>query len=101
MTDKRQKATKNVNAMHINKTVNFVEYNYSSPEEAFEFFWSLIADEHNNFNKIDQEKHTIEQIFFMSLEPHDQQIYYVNIRAIYTRKNKTQTFRINGTFRLK
>ena len=25
----------------------------------------------------------------------------VDIRAIYTRKNKTQTFRINGTFRLK
>ena len=35
-----------------------MEYNYSSPEEAFEFFWSLFAaDEHNNFNKIDQEKH--------------------------------------------
>ena len=56
-----------------------MEYNYSSPEEAFEFFWSLFADEHNNFNKIDQEKHTIEQILFLSLEPHDHQIYYVNI----------------------
>ena len=51
-----------------------MEYNYSSPEEAFELFWSLFADEHNNFNKIDQEKHTIEQIFFLSLEPHDHQI---------------------------
>ena len=54
-----------------------MEYNYSSPEEAFEFFWSLFADENNNFNKIAQEKHTIEQIFFLSLEPHDHQIYYV------------------------
>ena len=62
-----------------NNQYYFVEYNYSSPEEAFEFFWSLFADEHNNFNKIDQEKHTIEQIFFLSLEPHDHQIYYVNI----------------------
>ena len=29
--------------------------------------------------KMDQEKHTIEQIFFLSLEPHDHQIYRVNI----------------------
>ena len=69
MTDKIQKATKNVNAMNINKTVNICGYNYSSPEKAFEFFWSLFADEHNNFNKIDQEKHTIEHIFFHPQRP--------------------------------
>ena len=28
-------------------------------------------------------------------------LYERHIRAIYTRKNKTRTFRINGTFRLK
>ena len=55
-----------------NKTdnINFVEYIiYSSLEEAFEFCLSSFADEHNNFNKINQEKRTIEQII-LHLEPH-------------------------------
>ena len=51
---------------------------YSSLEEAFEFCLSSFADEHNNFNKINQEKRTIEQII-LHLEPHVYQIYYVNI----------------------
>ena len=34
---------------------------YSSLEEAFEFCLSSFADEHNNSNKINLEKHTIEQ----------------------------------------
>ena len=51
---------------------------YSSLEEAFEFCLSSFADEHNNFNKINQEKRTIEQII-LHLEPHVYQIYYVTI----------------------
>ena len=50
----------------------------NSLEEAFECFWRSFADEHNNFNKIDQKKRTIEQII-LQLEPHDYWIYYVNI----------------------
>ena len=61
-----------------NSQYYFVEYNYSSPEEAFEFFWSLFADERNNFNKIDQEKHKIEQTFFVFGTPWPPD-YYVNI----------------------
>ena len=42
---------------------------YSLLEDAFEFCLSSFVDEHNNFNKINQEKHTIEQII-LHLEPH-------------------------------
>ena len=63
----------------ITKQTIFVEYiMYSSLEEAFEFCLSSFADEHNNFNKINQEKRTIEQII-LHLKPHVYQIYYVNI----------------------
>lgn len=42
---------------------------YSLLEDAFEFCLSSFVDEHNNFNKINQEKHTIEQII-LHLERH-------------------------------
>ena len=39
---------------------------YSSLKEAFEFSWSLFADEHNTYVNIE-------------LKPHDYQMYYANI----------------------
>ena len=74
MTDKRQKATKKCTVIAMNIIITkqsiFVENNSSSLEEGFEFSWRSIADEQNNFNVIDQEKNTIEQII-LYLEPHD------------------------------
>ena len=52
MTDKRQRATKVKCKCHesIKKTVNISRI-YSSLEEAFEFCWSLFADEHKTLPK--------------------------------------------------
>ena len=52
MTDKRQRATKVKCMCHesIKKTVNISRI-YSSLEEAFEFCWSLFADEHKTLPK--------------------------------------------------
>ena len=51
-------------------------------------------------NKIDQEKHTIEQIIFY-LEPHDNWIYYVNIdlrHQLGISVSKSQTFILVKTY---
>ena len=44
------------------KTVNICGI-YSFREEAFEFCWSSLADEHNSFTKIDQKTSKIGQIY--------------------------------------
>ena len=57
------------------KKQNNIYGTYYSLEKAFEICWSSFADKHNNFNKIDQEKRTTEQIL-LYLEPHDYLMYY-------------------------
>ena len=44
---------------------------YSSLKEAFEFSWSLFADEHNTYVNI--------ELTNLNVKPHDYQIYYANI----------------------
>ena len=44
---------------------------YSSLKEAFEFSWSLFADEHNTYVNIELKN--------LNVKPHDYQIYYENI----------------------
>ena len=72
MTDKRQKATK----VKCKRDESLTKQSkYSSLEEAFEFSWSLFADEHNTYVKSTR-RNRIEKF---ECGTHDYQIYYANI----------------------
>ena len=69
MTDKRQKATKvkcKRDRRISSKTINICGI-YSSLEEAFEFCWSSLADEHNNLPKSTRRNVKLDKFVFGTL----------------------------------
>ena len=86
----------------------FVEYNYSSLQEAFECCWSSLADEHNTLPKSTRRNVKLNKFAFETQRLY--QIYYVNIDLYHQYVTESHTFlltkrcqwrgvRRNGCFR--